>query len=189
MLQPSPFSRADCRDPRNNRPVPSLSLTGEGFSPTEFELICHVLVLQLPRLLFMPYFTSTSFFICVLLLGVSYTPAGILSLGLQKVSHRFSSSTLSLHSDPFLNRLPGNSSSFAVSNNLSHILLYRFFYVLFSVFCQGFCEAGSVSVRIVLYHIYFKYMLWNTARIRTLKKRILSLCKYWPIYLWCFVTS
>lgn len=75
------------------------ALIREGLSPTELELICHVLV-SVPRLISMPDFISKSFFICVLL-GIPYSPSGIISLGLH-VSHHFSSSSLSVHSNPSL---------------------------------------------------------------------------------------
>lgn len=75
------------------------SLIREGPSPTELGLICHVLP-SVPRLIFMPGFISKSFFICVLL-GIPCSPSGIISLGLQ-VSHHFSSSSLSVHSNPSL---------------------------------------------------------------------------------------
>lgn len=72
-------------------------LIREGLSPTELELVCHVLV---SVAIFVPGFISKSFFICVLL-GIPCSPSGIISLGLQ-VSLHFSSSSLSVHAIPSL---------------------------------------------------------------------------------------
>ena len=63
----------------------------------------------------------------------------------------------SLRLDPFLNHPSSRKSFQAVTDNLSHVLLYHFSYVLLSVFCQRFCWAGSVSVHIALDRTYFNY--------------------------------
>lgn len=132
------------------------SLIREGLSPTELELIRHVLV-SVPRLIFMPDFISKSFFICVLL-GVPYSPSGIVSWGLQKVSHHFSSSSLSVHSNPSLKLT--SSRKFILLHchyNLSCFLLYHFSCVLFSVFLSDFL----CLFRLFLTLYIFWYMLWN----------------------------